>query len=86
MERHKTVDYSNHNLKTHDFWYDLPEELIAQTPAEKRDDIMNALIDLGVDNEIAFKTMESVRKGETIVESVPYTDEELNQMQKEMDL
>ena len=28
-----------------------------------RDDIMNALIDLGVDNEIAFKTMENVRKG-----------------------
>lgn len=28
-----------------------------------RDDIMNALIDLGVDSEIAFKTMESVRKG-----------------------
>ncbi len=28
-----------------------------------RDDIMNALIAMGVDNEIAFKTMESVRKG-----------------------
>ena len=28
-----------------------------------RDDIMNALIDFGVDSEIAFKTMESVRKG-----------------------
>ena len=25
------------NLKTHDFWYELPEELIAQTPLEKRD-------------------------------------------------
>jgi len=25
------------NLKTHDFYYDLPEELIAQTPLEKRD-------------------------------------------------
>ena len=24
-------------LKTHDFWYDLPEELIAQTPLEQRD-------------------------------------------------
>lgn len=24
-------------MKTHDFWYDLPEELIAQTPLEKRD-------------------------------------------------
>ncbi len=25
------------SLTTHDFWYDLPEELIAQTPAEQRD-------------------------------------------------
>ena len=24
-------------MKTHDFWFDLPEELIAQTPLEKRD-------------------------------------------------
>ena len=24
-------------MKTHDFWYDIPEELIAQTPLEKRD-------------------------------------------------
>ena len=24
-------------LKTHDFYYDLPEELIAQTPLQKRD-------------------------------------------------
>ena len=24
-------------MKTHDFFYDLPEELIAQTPLEKRD-------------------------------------------------
>ena len=24
-------------LKTHDFWYDLPEELIAQTPLQQRD-------------------------------------------------
>ena len=25
------------HMKTHDFYYDLPEELIAQTPLEKRD-------------------------------------------------
>ena len=30
----KTKDY---NYKTKDFWYDLPEELIAQTPLEQRD-------------------------------------------------
>ncbi len=33
------VDNRNEDeyMKTHDFWYDLPEELIAQTPLEKRD-------------------------------------------------
>ena len=25
------------DFKTRDFWYDLPEELIAQTPLQKRD-------------------------------------------------
>jgi len=29
--------YGGEFVKTHDFWYDLPEELIAQTPLEKRD-------------------------------------------------
>ena len=33
MEQKETVN----TLSTHDFWYDLPEELIAQTPLEKRD-------------------------------------------------
>ena len=28
---------NNYDYKTKDFWYDLPEELIAQTPLEKRD-------------------------------------------------
>ena len=32
-------------MKTHDFWYDLPEELIAQTPLEKRDE--SRLLTLG---------------------------------------
>ena len=33
------VDNRNEDItmKTHDFWYDLPEELIAQTPLEQRD-------------------------------------------------
>ncbi len=31
------MDYSKCDLKTHDFWYDLPEELIAQTPLQQRD-------------------------------------------------
>lgn len=25
------------NMKTHDFYFDLPQELIAQTPIERRD-------------------------------------------------
>ena len=29
--------FGGNKMKTHDFWYDLPEELIAQTPLEKRD-------------------------------------------------
>ncbi len=33
MKEETTVSH----LKTEDFWYDLPEELIAQTPLEKRD-------------------------------------------------
>lgn len=32
-------------MKTHDFWYDLPEELIAQTPLEKRDDSRLMVLD-----------------------------------------
>jgi len=32
-------------LKTHDFWYDLPEELIAQTPLQKRDSSRLCVLD-----------------------------------------
>ena len=32
-------------MKTHDFWYDLPEELIAQTPLEQRDTSRLCLLD-----------------------------------------
>ena len=32
-------------MKTHDFWYDLPEELIAQTPLERRDASRLMLLD-----------------------------------------
>ena len=32
-------------MKTHDFWYDLPEDLIAQTPLEKRDDSRLLVLD-----------------------------------------
>ena len=32
-------------MKTHDFWYDLPEELIAQTPLERRDSSRLCVLD-----------------------------------------
>lgn len=38
------------NLKTHDFWYALPEELIAQTPSEKRDGARLMVIDRSNEN------------------------------------
>ena len=31
------MDLEGNELKTRDFWYDLPEELIAQTPLQQRD-------------------------------------------------
>ena len=44
VAKNRIIDYTNKKsfvedriLKTHDFWYDLPEELIAQTPLQKRD-------------------------------------------------
>ena len=33
------------SMKTHDFWYDLPEELIAQTPLEQRDNSRLLVLD-----------------------------------------
>ena len=37
MEYLQIIGYRGYYVKTHDFWYDLPEELIAQTPLQKRD-------------------------------------------------
>ena len=36
-QNNETMKTENNCFKTKDFWYDLPEELIAQTPLEKRD-------------------------------------------------
>ena len=41
-------------MKTHDFWYDLPEELIAQTPLEQRDASRLMTLDR-VTGEVAHK-------------------------------
>ena len=37
MYKNCLIDLEERVLKTHDFWYDLPEELIAQTPLLQRD-------------------------------------------------
>ena len=57
-------------MKTHDFWYDLPEELIAQTPLEKRDTSRLLAMDR-VTGEIAHKhfydIIEYLRPGDCLV-------------------
>lgn len=37
LDYYQMLNFGGCFVKTHDFWYDLPEELIAQTPLEKRD-------------------------------------------------
>ena len=37
-------------MKTQDFWYDLPEELIAQTPLQKRDSSRLMVLDKNTGN------------------------------------
>ena len=47
METEKTIvnERVDTTLKTSDFWYDLPEELIAQTPVEPRDESRLLILD-----------------------------------------
>lgn len=47
METEKTIvnERVETTLKTSDFWYDLPEELIAQTPVEPRDESRLLILD-----------------------------------------
>ncbi|MBE6606161.1 MAG: tRNA preQ1(34) S-adenosylmethionine ribosyltransferase-isomerase QueA [Ruminococcaceae bacterium] len=47
------------DLTTHDFYYDLPEELIAQTPAEKRDHSRLMLLDRAT-HDILHKTFYNI--------------------------
>ena len=58
------------DLKTHDFWYDLPEELIAQTPLQKRD--TSRLLVLGretgaVEHKHFYNILEYLQPGDCLV-------------------
>ena len=57
-------------MKTHDFWYDLPEELIAQTPLEKRDS--SRLLVLGkqtgsVEHKRFYNVLDYLQPGDCLV-------------------
>ena len=58
------------NLKTSDFYYDLPEELIAQTPAEPRDSsrmlVYNRETDT-ISHEYFFDITKHLKKGDLLV-------------------
>ena len=57
-------------MKTHDFWYDLPEELIAQTPLEQRDSSRLLILDRysGVVNHRHFyNIIDYLRPGDCLV-------------------
>lgn len=57
-------------MKTHDFWYDLPEELIAQTPLQKRDSSRLLVLDRQT-GEICHKhfcdVLDHLRPGDCLV-------------------
>ena len=57
-------------MKTHDFWYDLPEELIAQTPLQKRDTSRLLVMDRKtgeVKHQHFFNIIEHVTHGDCLV-------------------
>ena len=57
-------------MKTHDFWYDLPEELIAQTPLAKRDESRLLVLDRKqntVSHRVFKDITEYLNKGDVLV-------------------
>ena len=57
-------------MKTHDFWYNLPEELIAQTPLEKRDTSRLLVMDRRtgkVSHRYFFDIIEYLNPGDCLV-------------------
>ncbi len=57
-------------MKTHDFWYDLPDELIAQTPLEARDSSRLLVLDRQtgtVDHKHFYDIVEYLNPGDCLV-------------------
>ena len=57
-------------MKTHDFWYDLPEELIAQTPLEKRDNSRLMVLNRQtgeIQHKHFFDIVDALRPGDCLV-------------------
>ena len=57
-------------MKTHDFWYDLPEELIAQTPLEKRDSSRLLVLDRqtgAFEHKHFYDVLDYLRPGDCLV-------------------
>ena len=57
-------------MKTHDFYYDLPEELIAQTPLARRDSSRLMVLDKNtgaVEHKHFFEITEYLRPGDCLV-------------------
>ena len=58
------------NLKTHDFYYDLPEELIAQTPLERRDGSRLMVLDRQtgeIEHKHFYDIVDYLRPGDCLV-------------------
>ena len=57
-------------MKTHDFWYDLPEELIAQTPLQQRDSSRLCVLDRNsgkVKHQHFYDILEYLQPGDCLV-------------------
>lgn len=57
-------------MKTHDFWYDLPEELIAQTPLEQRDSSRLLVLDRitgAVKHQHFYDILDKLQPGDCLV-------------------
>ena len=57
-------------MKTHDFWYDLPEELIAQTPLEQRDSSRLLVLDRNtgkISHKYFYEIIDYINPGDCLV-------------------